>query len=357
MLDILWTHILKRLEAFPDATFRESELVGVSKQSFDQMSRDGSLEFDHYDGDGDSYFPDRMGDQGVERTIRVRKDKITAFSIESDVATLELTKPETTYYRFNLNKLIDQIRMKNKLEEQIDSVEERLIFVGSLDSSGARNGFFLGLFDSEDELAQSLVGLPNNAGKYAWYIVLSPFNFISSQKIKSKLNGINVSHFIFVDAFDDGFVFKKGLALNETKVGLPQSLHLSGRVEKEKCIVRIDNQEAGLTLANFRLLARFVQALKTTGEGWATTPEMETEGLITDSDKAWQPISRLKEDLKRTFSGYDFDKFIQNGRKKYRLVIPADSVTYDRAMLKKIKGDATLTKVINKLPQIRKRKK
>jgi hypothetical protein len=149
LFDALWTHILRRLEAFPDATFRESELVGISKQFFDQMVRDGFLEFDHYDKDGDSYFSDRMGDQGVERTIRLRNDRITAFSAESDLATLELTKLETTYYRFNFDKLFQCIYKENNLSGASSKISERIIFIGLFNSSGKKVSVLFGLFDDE----------------------------------------------------------------------------------------------------------------------------------------------------------------------------------------------------------------
>ncbi len=72
-------------------------------------------------------------------------------------------------------------------------------------------------------------------------------------------------------------------------------------------------------------------------------------------DGNWQSIGRLKNDFKRTFDGLDFEKFIVNGRKKYRLVIPSEKVTYDRVMLKKIKGNAVIANLADRLPIIRRK--
>ncbi len=93
------------------------------------------------------------------------------------------------------------------------------------------------------------------------------------------------------------------------------------------------------------MLLRFVVALKTTDEGWLDTGEGD-----------WQAIGRLKDDFSRAFDGYDFNGFIVNGRKKYRLVISKEAVCYNKTMLKKIKGSASISDFVNKLPAMRKRK-
>ena len=149
MFDGLWTHLLKRIEAFPDATFRESELAGISKRQFDQMVKDGFIEFDHYDKEGDLYFSDRIGDQGVERTIRVRNNKITAFSVESDVAMIELTKLEITYYRFNFDKLFQCLHKENNLSGSLSRISERIVYIGHFDSLGKKISVLLGTRSNE----------------------------------------------------------------------------------------------------------------------------------------------------------------------------------------------------------------
>jgi hypothetical protein len=345
LFDALWIHILRRLEAFPDATFRESELISVSKSFFDEMLKDKMLEFSHRDGDGDSYFSDRSGDGGVQRTIRIRNKKISAFSTESGVETIQLEETETVYYRFNLGKLIDLIRSHNKLEEAIDHISDRLSFVGSLQIADGRVSIYFGLFDDVDDFGKELKGLPNSVGRYVRHIVICPFVRISCQKTRNALSGIKVSQFTFEEAFGKEFVFKSGLVLSEATLKLPQTLRLTGKVESEKHVVSLDSKEGGLTDANFKLLLELVVALKTTKEGWVATGEGD-----------WQAYGRLKDDFKRSFDGFDFDGFIKNGRKKYRLVIEPDNVTYDRAMLKKIKNNAVITELADKLPIIRKGK-
>lgn len=140
--------------------------------------------------------------------------------------------------------------------------------------------------------------------------------------------------------FNDDFKFKQGFVFSEAKSDLPKTLRLTGKIDKEKHIVSVDNKEGGLTEANFKLLLELVLALKTTDEGWVHTGEGD-----------WQSIDRLKGDFHRVFPGYEFKKFIVNGRKKYRLVILPESVTYDRTMLKKIKDNSVILGIVNQLPK------
>ena len=349
MLDVLVTHILKRLEAFPDATFREIELVDISKRLFNQLVKEGFLEFDHYDKDGDSYFSDRIGDSGVERTIRIRNDKITAFSSEADVATLELAKPETTYYRFNLDKLIDQIYTQNKLEEQADITSERMRFVGSKDVAGGRVGVFFALHDSPERLETALLALPNTGNKYARYVVMSPSQQISSQKVLGSLNRLNVSHGLLGTMFSGGFKLKSEVLLGKSKVGIASDLHFPGKITNRKYILKIGLQEAGITEGNFTLLLRMAVSVITTKDGWFETSQMVKENLVTNMMYTGQAIQRLTDDLKRSFTGVSFDAFIESGGKRYRLTIPKDKISFDLDMLKTMKVDSELTKIIKKL--------
>ncbi|MCK9555035.1 hypothetical protein M0R36_04360 [bacterium] len=345
MFNALMIHILKRLEAFPDATFRGSELVGISKRLFDQMVKDTMIEFSHRDKDGDSYISDRLGDSGIQRNLRIRGRKITAFSGDPEVDTIVLEEEEILYYRFNTNKLISQIRSQNKLEETVDSLSERLFFIGSLQMADERASLYLALFENSHDYADSLKALTISGGRYDRYVVISPFAKVSCQKTRNILNGIKISQFTFEEAFEKEYVLRSGLVFSETKATLPKTLYLTGKIEKEKHIVSVDKKEGGLTEANFKLLLELVVALKTTEDGWIYTGEGD-----------WQSIDRLKGDFQRVYPGYEFKKFIINGRKKYRLVLPADAVTYDRAMLKKIKDGTSIPDLVNKLPIIRKRR-
>lgn len=349
MFDVLMTHILKRLEAFPDATFRESELVDISKKAFNQLVKDGYLEFDHYDEDGDSYFSDRIGDGDVQRTIRIRSGKVTAFSVEEGVSTIELAKPEITYYSLNLNKLIGQIYAENQLEEEIDDVDDRLHFIGSKDEGGGRVGVYFALYASHRDLETALFALPNTANRYAQYFVISPAQQITSQKAAGALGRIGVRHGLLEALINDKCQLKADVFAVKAGSGVASNIHFPGKVIKKKCIVKFGSQEAGLTEGNYKLLLQMALSRISKKDGWLETIKMVQEGHATNMMYTGQAIQRLSDDLKRSFTGISFDSFIESGGKKYRLVIPKDKISFNIGMLQKMKVDSAHSKIIKKI--------
>ncbi len=349
MFDVLTTHILKRLEAFPDATFRESELVDISKKAFTQLVKEGYLEFDHYDEDGDSYFSDRIGDGDVQRTIRTRNNKVTAFSVEEGVSTIELAKSEITYHRFSLNKLVDQIRTQNQLEEKIDDVDDRLHFIGSKEEGGGRVGIYFALYDSPKDLETALFALPNTANRYVQYFVISPAQQITSQKAAGALGRIGVRHGLLGALINGKFQLKADVFAVKAGSGVASNIHFPGKVIKKKCIVKIGSQEAGLTEGNYKLLLQMALSRIAKKDGWLETIKMVQEGHATNMMYTGQAIQRLSDDLKRSFTGISFDSFIESGGKKYRLAIPKDKISFDIGMLQKMKVDSALSKIIKKI--------
>ena len=339
--------VFHKIESFPDYVFAESEISRCSSAGFKALKELKFLKWQQFDWEHELFVSHIPGDVGTVRYLRQRKDgKYWAHpEDDNEKSRIEVAEKDLPHYVFDLLKFGEAVKKANGLDEDCNPLSDSVFFSGSKDLSGDRVGLFVALNDSTEDLGKELKGLPNTASRYARYIVVSPFTRVSCQKTKGSLNKINVSHFVFDEAFNGDLKFKSGFLFSETKAELPQSLHLTGKIEAEKHIVSVDNNEGGLTDANFKLLLEMVVALKTTDEGWLATGEGD-----------WQAFRRLKDDFKRTFDGFDFEKFIVNGRKKYRLVIPADAVTYDRAMLKKIKDNAVITDLANKLPIERKKK-
>jgi hypothetical protein len=360
LLDVLMAHVLKRLEAFPDAMFRESELVAISKKSFNQLVKDGSLEFNHYDKNGSSYFSDRIGDGGVERTVRIRNNKVAAFSPEADVATLELTKPEITYYRFNINKLIGQIRTQNKLEEQMDLVSDRLFFVGSAETTDGRVSIYLGLFDSVDSAENSVRGLPRRVSTYARYIVITPFLKIEKQGILKDFEASKVRQLCFGDAFQEkDFKFKSKSLASGTSGKQPFSLKLTGIVNgkgrSRKHLIKIAGKDGELTDALFIILLRFVEGVMKTKSGQVAVSSLTGEGVVHEEGYK-QYIGRLRERLNALFPDFNFHELIENREGSYRLAVHKDSIDYDLPMLKKLMDNGKIGNIVKRLPSLRRKK-
>jgi len=343
LFDVMMAHILKRIEAFPDATFRESELIGISKKSFDQLVKNGFLEFDHYDGDGDSYFSDRIGDGEIQRTIRIRNNIVTAFSTEEGVSTIELAKPEITYYRFNLDRLIQDIKRINSLSGKVRRIDERLCFVGEFDSGKRQIAVYLGLFSDFDQ-ASALLGLKLKDKQYEQALILCPEYEISEAGLLGSLNGNNVFCFTF------GQIFKKGtLQIDFSKV--KTSDKVSGALdipeltatEKRKYskdysrrdiiefinkttaarsgVVLINGRELELQYNLYGLLLALALSLKQEKDsGWVHFDDIEKEKLVRSRDHFHRSMSELSGKLD-PFVEDNKIKLLQNLKRKskYRL--------------------------------------
>lgn len=343
MFDVLMTHVFKRLEAFPDAMFRESELGAISKKSFNQLARDGFIEFDHYDEDGDTYFSDHMGDGGVERTIRIRNNKVTAFSSETDVSTLELTKPEITYYRYNFSRLIQDIKQVNSLSGKVRRIDERLYFIGQFDSGKRQIGVYIGLFSDHEHVIQ-LLGLKQRDKQYEQVLILSPAHEITDPTLLSSLG----NQYIFCFPFQQ--IFKgAGLQIDFSKIktedkvqgalDIPELMATEKRkyandysrkdviefLDKTTAarsgIVSVNGRELELQYNLYGLLLALALALKQEKDtGWVHYDAIEKEKLVRSRDHFHRSMSELSGKLD-PFVEDNKIKILQNLKRKskYRL--------------------------------------
>ncbi len=346
----LVAHILNRIACDPECVFSESELSRICPKTFRFLKDQRFIVWRQFDFK-DPFFSSIPGDQDNPRYLKDKGNgKYDAFAgDDAALPCVEVTDKDVPHWEFDVAKLVDAIRAKNDLDEPADVISSRLRFVGSKDGAGGRVGVFLALHDTADDLARELTGLPHNTGKCARYLVISPCLRISSQKTINTLERINVDHQVVGEAFTGDLTLKSGALVGEVKAGQPDSLYLTGKIEDGRHVVRIGNRDGGLTEANFKLLIRLVVGLKDSKDGFVGIGTMADDGVIPDSDQAWQAVKRLKDDLKQSFAGLEFDDFIANGRKKYRLVIAPDAVGYDKKMLRKIKN-TTINDFVAKLP-------
>ncbi len=360
MFDELTARILKRLEAFPDATFRESELTAISKKLFDSLVKKETLVFDRYDKNGSSYFSDHMGDADNERILRINGDKISAFSGDPEVATIQLTKPEITYYRFVWDGLTQSIRSKNALYKNNAGVTERIHFIGAKDILRQRVGIYLGLFGDEREATDELLGLRSKTDPYHRYYVLCPTYEIKSQDLLSRLPGEGITCLPFKEclardcAIDFSKLKDKKLATARTNEQILEAtdhdyncqdrLHIPGTCSRKKSnAIEVNDSKISIGDSLFRLLVQLVIGAKKNAKkgGWV---------YFDTSTGKYQQYSNLRAPLKGALIKKDAANFIENdGQKNYRLSIPPDHITFNRNALLK-HPDPTIKGLAKKLP-------
>lgn len=351
--------ILRKVESELDYIFCEKQLIQMSSSDFSSLKRERFLVWQQFDYDYDLFFSSIPGDQANPRHLSKLDDgRYRANPEEVGLDSIIIEEADIPHYRFDVAKLISFIVKANKLDEERNLTAERLWFAGSKDLSGDRAGVFVALNDSAEDLGKELKGLPNSAGRYVRYIVISPFLQISCQQIKGVLNKINVSHFAFADAFEGNFKFKDGFIFSEAKEDVPGKIKLlgitSGNGRLRRHTVHVDDKEGTLTEESFLVLSRLVLAFKKEKDRFAQVPTLVEEGVFNSDTTHWQKVKRLKDSMSQEFAGYDFDKVFENGQGSYRLVV--SEVDYDLADLKKIKGNSKIEAIVKKLPIIRKKK-
>lgn len=339
-------YALIKIESYPDYVFAESELARLSQAGFSFLKELKFLKWKQFDWEHELFVSHLLGDIGTVRYLRQKKDdKYWAYPQEDDdKGRIEVEEKDLPHYIFSIEDLAGEIRKKNDLDQQFSKLSDSLFFVGGKNIADGRVAILFSMDDCDVNFVKELKGVSNVVANYGRHIVLSPTRSISCEKIKSDLGKINLSHAVFSEVLDDDFKLKSDFVFTEVKTGLPTTLHLTGRFESDRHIVMVDNQEGGLTEVNFNLLLQLIIVLKKTQEGWVQSGEGD-----------WQAFGRLKDNFKKVFDGYDFKGLIVNGRKKYRLALMSDNVTYERAKLKKIKLGSSFSDIVNQLPVIRKK--
>lgn len=349
MFNDLFKFVLSQLEISPSATFRESELVKISKRFFDSLEKGKYLLFDHYDKENQAYVSDRMGDEDCERFISKRNGKIFAHAVDPSVPTIELSKDEITYYRFSHERLIQEIREVNQLTAQHDPTSNlRLQYVGKQKESDT--AVLIGYFENETQAEAELASVWTRISKHDLALILCPSIIPVSQQFLNSLMAQNIICVPFKDAFK-----KKNFALDfsvlAVKRDIPADIKLSPQ-QKEDYVkygylcydsieipgtipskrsndLIVNGHKIKMPDEGFKFLLELVVELKKGQGGWLT--------IHTERGK-YQKFDNLRTRLEGSLRGKDAKKFIENDSSewyRYRISTHPDFVTYDRDNLLK----------------------
>jgi len=121
----------------------------------------------------------------------------------------------------------------------------------------------------------------------------------------------------YLPADDAGVTYRSGV-----------KIHLDGRADKRRHLVRVGGKDAWLTGGSFEAALKLAVAARTTPLGWVSC------GDLGSPDTYHQVIRRLKDDL--SVGGMDVEALIENsGAKQYRFSVPPANVSIDARMIKR----------------------
>ena len=334
--DELFKWMLEKVEVSPNVVFCQGDLTKVSSQSFTRLKGSNYLVKIYRDPDRTSY----VDEDGDRRYLRKTNGKLISFG-SSGVATEE--KDKALFFRFNIQELIQSIKKVNSLSGQVNSIDERIHFIGEHDSGNRQFGVFLGLFADEEQV-KPLLGLRQRIKQYENVLVLCPILQIADQGLVSSLERQKVFCCTFKHIFK-----KDSLQIDFSRIKSPEKIEAAftapelSVTEKRKYskdyprkdviefINKTTSARSGIVLVNGRelelqynlyglLLALALALKKETDTGWVHYDNILSEKLVRGQNHFHRSMSELSGKMDLLVEDNKI-KILQNMKRKskYRL--------------------------------------
>lgn len=361
---MMMNFILKSLEAFPTASFTESELVRISKSSFDALTKQKCLDRLKYDYMKEPYYSSALGDNGNERAIKKQNGRLYAYSAESsDSAPIEVKEADLRRYQLSFPVLFEKIRAVNKIEGKFQEIPEGYFYIGYKLYDSFRVGFVFVPKIGDGKLIK-FVGLKDICKDDKVLVVFTPFTKIEDVLLSWGLSKCEIVTVPLATALDFK-TFKlsvedlikefmpKGGATALTKKQAKDykdfdykcydKIHIPGTAPmKRSNDLEVNGHKIKMPDNAFKLFLEMVVELKKGKGGWLTK--------VVDAGK-YQIFDRVRSPLQGSLQGKDAKKFIENNAsKQYRISTHPDFVTYDRANLLK-HADSTVKALAKGFPK------
>jgi len=338
---LMLNFILKNLESFPTASFTESELVGVSRSSFNTLTKQKCLSRLKYDVLKEPYYL-----SGDEKFIKKRNGRYFAYSAESaDVDPVEVKESDLKRYQFSMPSFFEKVRSANNIEGKFQEIKDGYFYVGYKVFDIFRVGFVFAPKIKDGKLVE-FTGLKELCKDDKVLVVFTPFTKIENIELNYTLSkcmiataslafSLNPKTFkLPVDELIKEFTEDQVTELDKKQAKDYETygykcydkIHIPGSFPRSKSNDIVINDHA-TTLPDqaFRLLLEFIVELKKNKGGWITK--------YIEAGK-YQTISRLRTPLKGSLLQKNAKAFIESGgSKQYRVSTHPDFVTYDKKAL------------------------
>lgn len=355
--------ILKNVEAFPTASFSESELMRVSKADFNSMTKQKYLERLKYDYMKEPYYSSALGDNGNERRIKKVGSQLYAYSVESaDSAPIEVTEADLRRYQLSFPALFEKIRSINKIEGKFQEIPQGYFYVGYKLYDSFRVGFVFIPKLGDGKLVK-FAGLKDICKDDKVLVVLTPFTKIedivlnwtlSKCKIVTAPLATSLDFKTFKLSVEDlikefmpeggatALTKKQSKDYKDLGYKCYDKIHIPGTAPmKRSNDLEVNGHKIKMPDNAFKLFIELVVASKKNRGGWLTK--------TVDAGK-YQIFDRVRQPLQGSLQGKDAKKFIENNAsKQYRISTHPDFITYERSNLLR-HADSTAQSFAKKLP-------
>lgn len=337
--------IFKNIECIPTASFTETELVGISRSSFNTLTKQKCLSRIKYDIEKEPYF---LADD--EKFVRKQNGRYLAYSVESpDVSPVELKESDLKRYQLALPAFFEKIRSANNIEGKFHEIRSGYYYIGYKIFDSFRVGFVFAPKIKDGKLVE-FTGLKELCKDDKVLVVFTPFTKIENIELNYTLSKCMIAtaslvsvlnsktYKLPVDSLIKEFIKDSGQVTEITdkqkkdyeaheykcydKVYIPGSVPMrrSNLVDFNGHMVRIPDSQ-------FKLFIEFAVELKKKKGGWVTKH--------IDAGK-YQPFSNLRKTIEGSLLNKNGADFIQcDGSKRYRISAHPDFVTYNKKALLK----------------------
>ncbi|HPS19719.1 MAG TPA: hypothetical protein PKY78_01845 [Candidatus Omnitrophota bacterium] len=339
--------ILKNLEAFPTASFAESELVRISKTDFNFLTKQKCLDRMKYDYMKEPYYSLALGDNGNERRIKKVGSRFYAYSVESaDSAPIEVTEADLRRYQLSIPVLFEKIRTVNKIEGKFQEIPEGYFYVGYKLYDSFRVGFVFVPKIGGGKLVK-FVGLKDICKDDKVLVVFTPFTKIEDILLNWGLSKCQIVTVPIATALDlktfklsiedlikefmpeggaTALTKKQAKDYKDFDYKCYDKIHIPGTAPmKRSNDLEVNGHKIKMPDKPFTLFIELLVELKKGKGGWLTKK--------VDAGK-YQIFDHVRKPLEGSLLGKDAKKFVENNAsKQYRLSTHPDFITFNRKNL------------------------
>ncbi len=339
------SHILKCNENIHKDIFREGELKSLSPSHFSVLLSSQLLSETYQDLEQTTYYDEN------KTAYRVRKDEndYIGYRIRGEgEATIVLRDEDKKHFKFNLKKFCQLIKTKNGLTGNIDTLSQRIWFLGRHAVLNSSMSVVLVFFCDDKTAEKELYALQSRITQPDKIVALCPSYQIKSMELLKNLEGKNIYCYGFDKILDDFFQidfskvpadektqgFKIPVITQKEKAGYNAHdykcrdvVEFVGQGAKNRQIrISVNKNVTDVKYSEAALLMYMAIKLKKNSGGWVSLDDMSNEEIVPTANQTktndFTRMHRLVSDLRGTLKKVQAsDDIIQgvSGKGQYRL--------------------------------------
>lgn len=297
---------------------------------------------------GEESTDEKFCPHGCSLFIERRDSGLEAFCLEHpEEGSIRITENYLSRYKLSIENLLKRIHKVNELEGEIAPCGRGYFFGYKTHGDKTIALVLVPSITKEDLLG--IAGLGVLLKDYHYIFVIAPTLYVkwlwAIPSLGDRIVLLNLDEVLndktFELSFDWGvFKLRQRGVLKDLHLEITGNIHIHDGHE-----VRINSNIVHLSDAPFLLLLRFVQGAMTQKDRWVSVKELIDENILTQ-DGLYQGINRLKKELKHCV---DWDRFLENGEKQYRLSLNVTGLTVNRKKLLE-SGNGRIKAIAQEIP-------